>query len=167
MEKKSVWEGYSAAEKKKAFDFAAGEQIVNEAPAEETWGKSIAGRYLSPHTVSYDSVSRRVSAGGNNAVSGRAGGTGSTGSNNAGDSSVTDGRSSFFSGRSLRRDSPAAAYAEATADILSIMGLELMCSLALEIPAAIQDPVYSLAQLSIVQVVDSFQIEILNHRSYS
>lgn len=96
-----------------AFDFAAGEQIVNEAPAEETWGKSIAGRYLSPHTVSYDSVSRRVSAGGNNAVSGRAGGTGSTGSNNAGDSSVTDGRSSFFSGRSPRRDSPAAAYAEA------------------------------------------------------
>ena len=37
----------------------------------------------------------------------------------------------------------------------------------LQIPAAIQDPVDSLAQLSIMLVADSFQIEILDHNVHS
>ena len=53
------------------------------------------------------------------------------------------------------------------ADILGISLLKLPRGLAFEIPARVEHLVNRLTDFSIVEVVDSFQIQILNHRSYS
>ena len=51
-------------------------------------------------------------------------------------------------------------------DILGILRLEPFRSLALQIPATIQHPIQRLTDFRVVQIVDSFQVKILDHRSY-
>ena len=61
----------------------------------------------------------------------------------------------------------ATADAIAGADILGIMLLEPPRGLAFQIPAAIENPTDGASDFLVIQTVDGFQVEILDHRLYS
>ena len=60
-----------------------------------------------------------------------------------------------------------ATYAETGTDIIGIVLLKAARGLSFQIPSAVEYATDSLTNLCIIQVIDSLQVKILNHRSYS